>query len=526
MEVREKLKKQIKEIKKSLYGINEIIKIYCLSKAADLTVLMLGEHAIAKSSLSRDWSTTTGLDFRIVTSSEVDESLIAYIDPAVFRTKNIVQMKRGELMLRDHILVDEFFLWPNKFRSKLHQLLEERTYAGLTVKTKTYTFASNPLTEHYSGQIEDRNLATEDRIDLLLPMYQPSIVPTQNMMKKFSSRGRHEVELNVVISWKDYLKAREEIMKVELPSDILVWLTLFAESMSTCRYSNSKFDISRAKMHTLCSQCNQHENLCAKVALSKPRFLRATLLLSKALAWFKGKDEISEEEVLEAIKFTLPHRLIFLKEEKTIFEAERAIPEILQEFIDDFNNWEARRIFRKLEGIIEKAKDLETPFFDSEAANILISDVAEHLAISNYVKEGIERVQEAVKKRYKEILEENPPETLQEMKEILEKSGLDLYEKGQLLDDLVLLNPNLTFKYKLDRRNKKEREKIADSLIKIHQEGNLKIKSKSSLLRGFTREIAFTSDLFTIREERGGIRITAATPELKTKIEQLLRKKK
>lgn len=835
MELRDKIKAQIEEIKRSLYGIEEIIKIFVLSKAADLTVLMLGEHAIAKSSLARDWSTTTGLDFRIVTSSEVDEAMLAYIDPLIFRDEHRVQMKRGELMLRDHILIDEFFLWPNKFRAKLHELLEERTYAGLEVKTKTYTFAcvdektevltregwkshsdlkngdyiwtyniqkgklelepllskyeynyrgplvaiedrdlsmrltpnhrsvvkdkrkncekiklaqnltkqiyaipqarestkdyypnsgfsddfirlvawlvtegripekhntlqlyqseglyeeeirkllkrmkldfyegsrirpnkkkefiwtihardgkkikeflpsknleakwlklprkqleilfetllkgdgwrkkkenrdffcntrkttidtfqalcvilgkrpkvklqtngvfhvyvtdhkdhiikqrflenyegivwcpntknstwvarrngtvfitgnSNPLTEYYSGQIEDRNLATEDRIDLLLPMYQPSVVPTQYMIKKFSKRGRREVELAKIVDWEDYLKARKEIMQVEIPPDLLVWLTLFAESMSACKYSNSKFDISRAKMHVLCAECNQNQHLCSKVALSKPRFLRATLLLSKALAWFDDRNEISEEDIFISIKYTLPHRLIFLKEEKTILEAERAIPEILQEFIDDFNNWESRKIFKKLEAIIVKAKDPDHPFFDREQANILMSEVAEHLAISNYVKEAIGRVQEAVERKYREILENNPPQTIEEMKEILTESGLDLYEKGKILDELLIQNPNLTFRYPIDRRDKKALGFLADILIKLHEdEGELKIKTKKSLLRTFKREISFTSDLITIREERGRIRITAANPQLKKKIEKLFKRK-
>lgn len=522
MTPQEKIQHQIDEIKRSLFGIDEIIKIFCLSKAADLTILMLGEHAIAKSSLARDWSVTTGLDFRIVTSSEVDEAMLAYIDPAIFRAENRVEMKRGELMLRDHILVDEFFLWSNKFRAKLHQLLEERTYAGLTVLTKTYTFATNPITEHYAGQQEDRNLATEDRIDLLLPMYQPAVIPTQQMMKKFSVRGRKEVELTPIIEWEDYLNARQEIIKVDIPSDILVWLTLFAESMSACKFSYSKFDISRARMHTICGECNQKEHLCSKVALSKPRFLRATILLSKALAWFDNREEISEDDVFTAVKYTLPHRVIFLKEERTIFEAEQALPEIIQTFVDDFNNWEARGIFKKLEVIIGKAKDPNEPFFDLEASNTLLSEVSEHLAIHNYVQEAVERVQQAVKERYKIILQQKAPKSIDEAKIILSKSGLDLYEKGHLLEDFMTQNTSMTFYYPFTRREPKIMENLADVLIALHQESNLTIKPKASLLRQFKKEVIFSSDLVLIKEERNRIRITASTPEVKKKIESML----
>jgi len=434
-------------------------------------------------------------------------------------------MKRGELMIRDHLLIDEFFLWSNKYRAKLHQLLEERTYAGLSVLTKTYTFASNPLTEHYSGQIEDRNLATEDRIDLLLPMYQPNILSTQQMIKKFSVRGRHEVELEKVIDWKEYLKARDEIMDVAIPSDLLVWLTLFAESMSACKYSYSKFDISRARMHTICAECNQKGHLCAKVALSKPRFLRATILLSKALAWFEGKDTIAEEDIFTSIKYTLPHRVIFLADEKTIFEAEQILPELLQEFIDDFNNWEARGIFKQLEFIIKKAKDPGQPVFDRESANALISEVTEHLAINNYVKEAIERIQEAVKRKYKRILDENPTSSMEEMKKILANSGLDLYEKGQILEEIIAKNADLTFYYRLDRRDLKKLGRLVNAVRKLHiDEGEEKIKSKIRLTKQFKREINFSSNILILREERGRVRITASEPKLKKKIEKLLEK--
>lgn len=524
-EIREKIKAQIKEIEKSLYNMPEVIKIFCLSKAADLTILMLGEQGIAKSSLARDWSTTTGLDFRIITSSEVDESLLAYIDPAIFREKNIVQMKRGELMLRDHILIDEFFLWSNKFRAKLHQLLEERTYAGLSVLTKTYTFASNPITEYFSGQVEDRNLATEDRIDLLLPMYQPKVVATQKMIKKFSKSGRKEIELSKVLDWKDYLKAREEIVKVKIPSDLLVWVTLLAESMSACKYTKSKFDVSRAKMNLLCQECNQKEHLCSRVALSKPRFLRATILLSKALAWFEGREEIIDEDLFSSIKYTLPHRLVFLKEEKTIFEAEREIPELIQEFIDDFNNWEARKIFQKLEKIILKGKDPEEPFFDQESANALLDEVSENLAISNYTTEAIERVKEAVKRKYREDLMKSK-KTVKEMKEVLARSGLDIYSKGEILEELISNNTNLTFLYKLDRRDPDSLSRIVEALKTLHREKSIRIESKKLLLKHFMREVSFDSKLITLKEERGKIRISAYSPEVKKRFEELIKKVK
>jgi len=523
-ELREKLKLQIEEINTALFGMSDIVKIYVLSKIADLTVLFLGEHAIAKSSLARAWSTTTGLDFRIVTSSEVDESLIAYIDPAVFRAKNIVEMRPGELMLRDHILIDEFFLWNNKYRAKLHQLLEEKTYAGCKVQTKTYTFASNPLTEHYAGQIEDRNLATEDRIDLLISMYQPRVIPTQHMIKKFGVYGRKEKPLQQKVTWEDYLKARDEIMKINVPKDVLVWLTLFTESLTGCKYATSKFDISRAKMKSFCGECNENKSLCAKVALSKPRFLRATILLAKALAWFENRDFIERDDLYTAVKYTLPHRIIFLQEEKTIFEAEKEVPEILQTFNDNMTKWETRSIFKKLDDLILAGKDPISPKFLQQEANDLSSEVAEDLPIKNYVTEAMEAIQKSVKESYLKILGQKNLTNKEDIKKELDTSGLTPYDKAEIIDKLLEQNSQLTFFWPIDRKNDQEIEKLAKALETLHSvESQLKMKTLPLLIRQFKREIRFSSDLLNISEERNRVKIVCSSPSIKNKLEALLK---
>jgi len=89
------------------------------------------------------------------------------------------------------------------------------------------------------------------------------------------------------------------------------------------------------------------------------------------------------------------------------------------------------------------------------------------------------------------------------------------------------MNPDLTFYYELDRRDIKTLTKLAVVLGKIHKdEGDLKIKTKARLLNQFKKEINFTSDIITIREGRGKIRITASTPELKKRFESLLKRSK
>ena len=522
MSVREKIWRQIREIEKTLYGIEDVIKIFCLSKATDLTIMLLGAHATAKSSLARVWSKTCGLEHRVVTSSEIDESLIAYIDPSVFREKNIVQMRRGELMEKDHIIVDEFFLWLNKYRAKLHQLLEERTYAGLEVLTKTYTFLSNPLTEYYAGQIEEKNIATIDRIDLFVLVKQPEMIPSERMIRKFSLYGRKEKPVKQVVTWDDYLKAREEIKQVEVPSRIVVWLTLFAESLASCKHVTDKFSLNPARLRKLCASCNEKEHLCSKVALSKPRFLRATILLAKGLAWLKGKKAVSFEEVNEAIPYTLPHRLVWLNEEKTFEESLKTIPELVEQFNNDMLAWKNRGVFSKLARIVTASKEKE-PFFERDLASGLLAEVQEIHVLKSFVSETLEEIKKRIYKYYLEKAKEKKWRRLKEIRDFIEKSNLPPYEREDLVFEIASHVPSLSYR---TENTPESIEKIIQALVTLHRKKNISIDKEEVLQERFRERVDFESDLIKVREEINEIKIVFPSPSLRRSFLKFLGEKK
>lgn len=839
---------QISEIEKSLYGMTPVIKIYCLSKACDLTVMLLGPHATAKSSLARLWSLTTGLEYRVVTSSEVDESLIAYIDPSVFREKNIVQMRRGELMEKDHIIVDEFFLWLNKYRAKLHQLLEEHTYAGLDVLTKTYTFLSNPLSEFYAGQIEEKNLAcysmdteiltthgwkkyselsekeeiftfnpktgyiekenifkkvdyeyqgkmysfesqqinwlvtpnhrmwvqrgrngsfgfvqaidlygkefsanktaswngksfnkdymrilgyylaegspktdektghygicltlvipkyidkavtslrklgynpsvdkygnvvvwnkqlwaefkplgksfekyipakykdadqeslralieayfegdgwnqngqwlaktvsprlrddlqeislkahwalnfsfdvephsswspklqrnitgrhqcyilhlikkrttpftwsilnknrsprvkeewkdysgkvwcvatrngilyvrrkgisswsgnTIDRIDLFVPVNQPKIVPSESMMRKFSKFGRKEKPLVEVISWDDYTAAHDEISKIYIPSRIIIWLTLFAHSMSSCKQLPDKFSVSIAKLKKTCASCNENAHLCGKVCLSKPRFLRATVILAKGLAWLSGRTTVSFEDINEAILYTLPHRLSWIQEDLSYAESLEAVPELIQLFNDEMLAWKNRGIFSDLSKVIDGGKQ-HPPIYEEKIGNSLLADVSEIHLLKEFVSETLETVQADISKDYLTESEKKNFDTLTELKLFLEQSKLGPFEREDLLYQIASSKKKLSYTISSTPENV---ERLISNLIAFHKKEKVTIEDKTILERKIAEKIMFDSELLKVREQRGEIQIVFETPLLRNSFKKLM----
>ena len=503
MSVREKVKVQIDEIEKTLYGMKDVVKIYCLSKATDLTVMLLGAHATAKSSLARMWSITTGLNYRVVTSSEVDESLIAYIDPAIFREKNIVQMRRGELMEKEHIIIDEFFLWLNKYRAKLHQLLEEHTYAGLDVLTKTYTFLSNPLSEYYAGQIEEKNLATIDRIDLFVPVNQPKIVPSETMMRKFARYGRNEKTLDKVISWEDYQKAKEEIAQVTVPSRIVIWLTLFAHSMASCKHTPDKWSVSLAKMKKLCAACNENNHLCGKVLLSKPRFLRATIILAKGLAWLNGRSAVSFDNINEAIHYTLPHRIAWIQEELSYAESLELVPELTQQFNDEMLAWKNRGIFSELAKIIEGSKKTP-PVYEEKIGQSLSIDVSEIHLLKEFVAETLQSVKEDISKFYITEGAIEDFDTLADLQQFLEQSGIEAFDRDEMIYAIVSKSSKLFFSVPSTPENI---EKFVGALVAFHKKEQVQIDDKTLLERKFGESLAFDSELIKMREHQGEIQM-------------------
>ena len=436
-------------------------------------------------------------------NSEVDESLISYIDPAIFREKNVVQMRRGELMEKEHIIIDEFFLWLNKYRAKLHQLLEEHTYAGLDVLTKTYTFLSNPLSEHYAGQIEEKNLATVDRIDLFIPVNQPKIVPCESMMRKFSKFGRQEKPLEKVISWEDYLAAKEEIVQVIVPSRVVIWLTLFAHSMASCKHVSDKWSVSVAKMKKLCINCNENGHLCARVLLSKPRFLRATIILAKGLAWLGGRNIVTFEDINEAIQYTLPHRITWIQEDLSYAESLESVSELMQQFNDEMLAWKNRGIFSELAKVIEGSKKTP-PVYEEKIGRDLFADVSEIHLLKDFVAETLQSAKEDIARYYLAEGVISGYETLTDLKQFLEQSGLEAFEKEELVYEIILRSKKLYYSVPSTPENI---EKLVDTLIALHKKEQILIDDKMLLTRKFGESVAFDSELVKIREHLGEIQI-------------------
>ena len=278
-----------------------------------------------------------------------------------------------------------------------------------------------------------------DRIDIFLPVYQPDILSSQKMMRKFSAFGRKEPKLKPNIAWEDYEGMRKEILAVEFPSSLIVWLSLFTEELSCCRYNKDKFSISKARLKMFCGECNRKESICAKAACSKPRFLRASSLLAKGLSWYRGDKKVKFDDLMDAIKFTLPHRLLLTSDSISLTDSNATIQGIIYQFNEQMDMIKNRGIFDKLEKINEASMNKKVPKFLSTEANDLKVELAEDLPYLNYANELIEFAKKRVEQYFRKKAESvKTAEELKEFKDELEKSELDIYSRKEISEMNVL----------------------------------------------------------------------------------------
>lgn len=344
---------------------------------------------------------------------------------------------------------------------------------------------------------------TIDRLDLFVPVNQPKIVPSESMMRKFSEFGRSERTLKKVISWEDYLQAKEEISQVEVPSRIVIWLSLFAHSMAACKHTEDKFSMSIPKLKKLCAGCNENNHICARVALSKPRFLRATIILAKGLAWLDGHKTISFKDINEAVIYTLPHRLSWIQEELSYAESLEQVPELVQQFNDEMLAWKNRGIFSELSTVIEASKK-KPPVFDDKTSSSLSADVSEIHLLKEFVAETVQSVKEGICQYYSKEGEAAKFDSLGKLEGFVEHSNLNPYEKDELVFSIARKQKELCMQFPYASEKVEE---LIKAVISLHELSNVEIDPKEIFLKKFSEAILFSSELMKIREESGEVQI-------------------
>jgi hypothetical protein len=272
-----------------------------------------------------------------------------------------------------------------------------------------------------------------------------------------------------------------------------------------------KFSVSLPKLKKTCAACNENAHLCGKVLLSKPRFLRATVILAKGLAWLDGRDMISFDDINEAVVYTLPHRLVWIQEDLSYAESLECVPELLQQFNDEMLAWKNRGIFSTLTEVIDSSKKSE-PFFEEKKGNELLADIAEIHLLKEFVDETLISVKEDVGKYYLFEGKKANFSRLGDLKNFLVKSGLNAFDKDALLYLIVEENKNL---YLTMPVSSDTIEELIDSILLIHKRDKLLIEEKAILGHKFADSVSFDSDLLKIREVKGQIQIITADKAMK-----------
>jgi hypothetical protein len=240
--------------------------------------------------------------------------------------------------------------------------------------------------------------------------------------------------------------------------------------------------------------------------------LRATIILAKGLAWLTGRDTVTLEDVQEAIYYTLPHRLVWIQEELSYEESLQRIPELIQQFNDDMLAWKNRGIFTQLGRVIEASKKIP-PVYEEKIGQDLLADVTEIYLLKQFVSETLETVKQDVCNFYIHEAKNQTFKTLKEVRQFLEQSGLNVYDKEMMLFDITPPNLSLVLPLDLDR--------LVTVLVTFHKQNKVSIDPPKVLLERLADSQSFESDLVKLHEYKGSIKILFNTEDDKKQFEKL-----
>jgi len=239
------------------------------------------------------------------------------------------------------------------------------------------------------------------------------------------------------------------------------------------------------------------------VLLSKPRFLRATIILAKGLAWLGGRSVVSFDNINEAIHYTLPHRIIWIQEDLSYAESLELMPELTQQFNDEMLAWKNRGIFSELAKIIEGSKKTP-PVYEEKIGQSLSIDVSEIHLLKEFVAETLQSVKEDISKFYVIEGATEDFDTLTELKQFLEQSGLGPFERDEIIYAITCTSSKLFFSVPSTSENI---EKLVIVLVAFHKKEQVLIDDKMLLERKFGESLAFDSELMKMREYQGEIQM-------------------
>ena len=271
------------EVKKNVKGKDEVIEKILMTILAKGHVLLEDVPGVGKTTLALSFSRVMDLDFkRIQFTPDVTPSDVVGFTMYDSKKQDFV-FKQGAVM-SNLVLADEINRTSSKTQSALLEVMEEHQ---VTVDGQTYSVpepffvigTQNPIGSAGTQMLPNSQL---DRFMVCLEVGYPSNEALVDILRDRQSSKPLE-KLQTLVTKEELLKMQEEVMKVTIHDDILMYIA------------------------NLCEATRQHEMVELGVS---PRGALAISLLAKSKAYVSGRDYVTPEDVLAIFSDATHHRLV------------------------------------------------------------------------------------------------------------------------------------------------------------------------------------------------------------------------
>lgn len=283
----ESVQKLKDSIEKRIVGKGDVIEMIIIALLADGHVLLEDVPGVGKTTLAKALADSVSLSFaRIQCTPDTMPSDITGI--------SIYDSKKGEFsvmpgpVVSNIVLADELNRTSPKTQSALLEVMEEHrvTIDGKPIDVPQPFMVigtQNPVDMAGTYPLPEAQL---DRFMIKLSVGYPDTKASEDMAERFLLGQLHE-ETESVLSGKDILDMRKDVASVTVKDNLR-------------SYAVDITDATRNK---------------PEIAVgASPRALLSMLRCAQAIAYLAGRDYCIPEDIADAAKLTLPHRLILTGE--------------------------------------------------------------------------------------------------------------------------------------------------------------------------------------------------------------------
>ncbi len=174
-----------------------------------------------------------------------------------------------------------------------------------------------------------------------------------------------DIPPSLKVTDKEIEDGRTEISKVALDTDAFYFIVNFIAELNYCNeagvdleHKTKAFALNKKPSQGLCNNCHYKGHICSLTDNDlSPRTYFAIIAYSRTMAWFRGKDKASIEDVEQIIPYVVWHKLHptrYVFENNSVYENDRVA--FVKGLIDQVKNnyLSSKKHFKKYDTILEK----------------------------------------------------------------------------------------------------------------------------------------------------------------------------